>query len=163
MNEELYHHGILGQKWGIRRFQNSAGSLTSEGKRRYDNDSHSKSGKDAKAEMSEKSKAGAKNLKRTVAVGATIAVASLAIIGASKLSKVKNKADTGRQVVNTVMNAANSNVGRNVTNTARVAANATANRPKMSRQDAKRMKELMDMSKTIANQRISQYGTRYFG
>lgn len=35
MNNELYHHGILGQKWGIRRFQNPDGSLTEEGKRRY--------------------------------------------------------------------------------------------------------------------------------
>lgn len=32
----LAHHGILGQKWGIRRFQNADGSLTSAGKRRYD-------------------------------------------------------------------------------------------------------------------------------
>lgn len=32
---ELYHHGIQGQKWGVRRFQNSNGSLTSAGKQRY--------------------------------------------------------------------------------------------------------------------------------
>lgn len=32
---ELYHHGIIGQKWGIRRFQNPDGSLTPAGKRRY--------------------------------------------------------------------------------------------------------------------------------
>ncbi len=31
----LEHHGILGQKWGIRRFQNSDGSLTPEGRTRY--------------------------------------------------------------------------------------------------------------------------------
>ena len=31
----LEHHGILGQKWGIRRFQNPDGSLTEEGKIRY--------------------------------------------------------------------------------------------------------------------------------
>lgn len=33
--EELYHHGIKGQRWGIRRFQNPDGSLTSAGKQRY--------------------------------------------------------------------------------------------------------------------------------
>lgn len=32
---ELYHHGIKGQKWGIRRYQNEDGTLTEEGKKRY--------------------------------------------------------------------------------------------------------------------------------
>lgn len=31
----LAHHGILGQKWGIRRYQNPDGSLTPEGRERY--------------------------------------------------------------------------------------------------------------------------------
>lgn len=34
----LSHHGILGQKWGIRRFQNKDGSLTKAGKIRYTKD-----------------------------------------------------------------------------------------------------------------------------
>jgi hypothetical protein len=32
---ELYHYGIRGQKWGVRRFQNPDGTLTSAGKQRY--------------------------------------------------------------------------------------------------------------------------------
>ena len=37
----LYHHGIKGQKWGVRRYQNKDGSLTPEGKKRYDWDTDS--------------------------------------------------------------------------------------------------------------------------
>lgn len=34
-NNYLAHHGIRGQKWGVRRFQNDDGSLTSAGRKRY--------------------------------------------------------------------------------------------------------------------------------
>lgn len=37
----LAHHGILGQKWGIRRFQNEDGTLTNAGKKRYHTESTS--------------------------------------------------------------------------------------------------------------------------
>lgn len=33
--DELYHHGIKGQKWGVRRYQNEDGTLTADGKIRY--------------------------------------------------------------------------------------------------------------------------------
>lgn len=33
--DEMYHHGIKGQRWGIRRYQNKDGSLTPAGKKRY--------------------------------------------------------------------------------------------------------------------------------
>ena len=36
MSEHLAHHGIKGQKWGVRRFQNPDGSLTDAGQKRYD-------------------------------------------------------------------------------------------------------------------------------
>ena len=31
---ELYHYGIKGQKWGVRRYQNADGTLTAKGKKR---------------------------------------------------------------------------------------------------------------------------------
>jgi hypothetical protein len=38
VNYELYHAGIKGMKWGVRRYQNKDGSLTPAGKKRYDRD-----------------------------------------------------------------------------------------------------------------------------
>lgn len=35
MQKQLYHHGILGQRWGVRSFQNENGAYTDEGKLRY--------------------------------------------------------------------------------------------------------------------------------
>lgn len=34
-NNELKHYGVLGMKWGIRRYQNKDGELTEAGKKRY--------------------------------------------------------------------------------------------------------------------------------
>ena len=45
---DLRHHGIKGQKWGVRRFQNADGSLTSAGRKRYgDGESSYDYGKDS--------------------------------------------------------------------------------------------------------------------
>lgn len=35
MQNQLYHHGIKGMRWGVRRYQNKDGSLTPQGKKKY--------------------------------------------------------------------------------------------------------------------------------
>ena len=37
-NNQIWHWGILGMKWGVRRYQNKDGTLTEAGKKRYDRD-----------------------------------------------------------------------------------------------------------------------------
>lgn len=56
----LEHYGVKGQKWGIRRFQNSDGTLTSAGKQRYGKSSNPRRDirKDVKADIEKAYKLG---------------------------------------------------------------------------------------------------------
>ena len=56
---ELCHHGIKGMKWGVRRFQNEDGSLTTAGKKRYGDES---TGSDKKTSSNNGSKTPRKGL-----------------------------------------------------------------------------------------------------
>ena len=46
----LVHYGIFGQKWGVRRYQNEDGTLTEEGKERYNQKPESENWKKSDAE-----------------------------------------------------------------------------------------------------------------
>lgn len=51
LNDTLEHFGVLGMKWGIRRYQNKDGSLTPAGKRKYKISSEGKLVKRSRAEV----------------------------------------------------------------------------------------------------------------
>lgn len=72
--DELYHHGIKGQRWGVRRFQNPDGTRTEEGKKRYSDD-----------EKRER----IKSIAKKVAIGTTIGAAVIAGYATYKISKNK--------------------------------------------------------------------------
>lgn len=78
-SNEIYHHGILGQKWGVRRFQNSDGTYTAEGKARRNGDSNGSSGKSSKlsGNRSERNKKIAKYAIAGTIGAATVAAAAI--------------------------------------------------------------------------------------
>lgn len=66
----LYHHGIKGMRWGVRRYQRKDGSLTPEGRKRYDDD-----GPEAAAKR-ERNKKIAKRVAAAAIMTATVATAA---------------------------------------------------------------------------------------
>ena len=77
--KELYHHGIKGQKWGVRRFQNYDGTYTSLGARRRRQDDESS--------ISKKQYKNDKDTLKTV--GKVLAVATVAGVSAYAIANNK--------------------------------------------------------------------------
>lgn len=90
---ELYHHGIKGQKWGIRRYQNEDGSLTSAGKDRY-NENYSKEQRLRDEALYGKS--GVKRINRSMNEG--YGVQGSRSLEARRIAKARDNADTASSV-----------------------------------------------------------------
>lgn len=74
----LYHHGIKGMKWGVRRFQKKDGSLTSAGKKRYSEDSDSKKTNEKQSEDGQQKEKKQLTRKQKVAIAGAAVVAAYA-------------------------------------------------------------------------------------
>lgn len=97
-DNEFYHYGIKGQKWGVRRFQKKDGSLNAAGKKRYSENSN----ENARDRDDERRK-----IAKRVAIGVAVVVTALVVAGGvyvhkknSYLSSIDIKAiERGKYVV----------------------------------------------------------------
>lgn len=61
-SDEIRHYGVPGQKWGVRRFQNEDGSLTSAGLKKQSRDQEKQELKGIKKELHKKNKTHLKSM-----------------------------------------------------------------------------------------------------
>ena len=108
-SDELFHHGIKGQRWGIRRYQNPDGSLTPEGKRKYGTIENYRKLQSIKAKNNSsdrKSKISSfiSKHKKGIAIAGGLLVAGTAAIAISKIAKT-NAANNGASVVEKLLSS----------------------------------------------------------
>lgn len=90
---ELYHYGIKGMKWGIRRFQDKNGRLTSAGKKRIKEKDKSES---KKSGLTDKQK-------KAIKIGAAVAATALVAYGAYKLGAFDRFTQSGKTAVDNTL------------------------------------------------------------
>lgn len=81
MDSKLYHSGVKGMKWGIRRYQNADGTLTEEGRARYGADSYQEMSPSQRANFNKDMTERSDKLKRNTAIGVGLAATAASAAG----------------------------------------------------------------------------------
>lgn len=153
-NDTLKHHGVLGQKWGVRRYQNADGSLTSKGKERYGDTKSRSAGKTQKTHMP---KPGADPVKRMSDEQLRAANVRYGMEKAYKRNlqeaRGKSKLETTQDILNTSEQTVNrmSNIHRQISSA-----------PKYKKMDLSKMTD-DEMRKQINRAQLERQYTQMFG
>lgn len=162
LNGTLYHSGVKGMRWGLRRYQNDDGSLTDLGRKRYSK---------AKRDIMDKARADAydKAVKSHLAknpgdvTGAKAAgkQASKAATATTKINESKLREDTFKAAIKSDLEATNT-ILRESGNASRAASSAVRNiRPNVKRLDLSQMTD-KEMRDRIAREQLeSQYDSMF--
>lgn len=125
-NNELYHFGVRGMKWGQRRYQNQDGSYTAQGRGRYAPTGSSRRSSSGSRSSSSSSDRRAR-LKKAAKIGAGVAAAGLAAYGGYRLAKSGKLSGLSSGVKSAASRVRSSNAGKKVGSDARRVANKVGN------------------------------------
>ena len=90
-NGELYHHGVVGMHWGVRRYQNADGSLKPAGRKRYTEGGKKQLSDEERAARNAKIKSTAKKVAIGVGVTALVAAGTYAAVKYNKKTMAEAK------------------------------------------------------------------------
>jgi hypothetical protein len=85
-NGELYHYGVKGMKWGVRRYQNKDGTLTTSGRQHYGFNSTKEHTKKKPSEDKTRFASDALRFGISATVGATAVAGLIASVGITPIT-----------------------------------------------------------------------------